>query len=326
MKSTQLTWVSLLFIAMLQAGWAVPLAGAARFGQANRQKQRGAIGKTAGRTAHPQPNRPAPLPVSFRASREQGLLADAWINGSGPYTLAIDTGAGSTIISDRLADEAHVTIYSGRPVSLSGLSGRERANARSGIVNTLALGQEQNYLPTNRSVIISSGLPPGLDGILDPTEAFSPFGYEIDLPHRQLSAFDCATRPLSFASPPQDGAVVRWLTDRGSRRPFVRLDDGRQALLDTGSSFGLALAEGPSTVERRNGRMSNDIGGGSVTSRRLEPTTIGIGALTLRRVPTDLLSGVEKGAPVLLGRAALAPFRLTFDPLHHLIAIGPAER
>jgi hypothetical protein len=324
MKSAQLTFVSFLFIAM--AGWAVPSIGAAHFDHPNKQKQRGVVAKTAKRTAHPQPTLPAPQPVSFRVSSERGLLADTWINGSGPYTLAIDTGAGSTIISDRVADEAHVTIHSGRAVSLSGLSGRERANGRSGVVNTLALGQEQNFLPTNRSVIISGGLPAGLDGILDPTEAFSPFGYEIDLPHRQITAFDCATQPLSFANPPQDGAVVRWLNERGSRRPFVRLDDGRQALLDTGSSFGLALAEGPSVVERRNGRMSNDIGGGSVTSRRIEPTTVGIGALTLRRVPTDLLSGLEKGAPVLLGRAALAPFRLTFDPLHRLISIAPVER
>src|SRR5256885_1597642 len=79
-------------------------------------------------------------------------------------------------------------------------------------------------------------------GILDTTEAFWPWGYSIDIPNQLIEAFDPALKPLSASHPPPEGTVVRWLTESGSRRPFVRLSDGRLALLDTGSGFGLALS------------------------------------------------------------------------------------
>ena len=326
--SAKLTWVPLLFITLVQAIWAAPSLGAAhrRYAEQSANLQHGSTPKTVRGINRSQPLRELPLPVYFRAVRDRGLLVNAWINGSGPYTFAIDTGAGSTIISARLAEALDISTDSGRRISLSGLSGREQPGGRLGLIKTLALGDAENLLPANRSVVVSQGLPSEIDGILDPTEAYFPFGYTIDLPNRQISAFDCAISPLSIRNPPRDGAVVHWLTDGGSRRPFVRLDDGRQALLDTGSGFGLALTEGSGPYDRPGARRVQDLGGGSVTSRRVEPSTVSIGALTLRRVPTDVLSGVQKGTPVLLGREALSPFRLSFDPVHRLIAFDPAER
>ncbi len=48
-----------------------------------------------------------------------------------------------------------------------------------------------------------------------------------------------------------------------------------------------------------------------------------VGSLALRKVPTDLLSGASTASPILLGRDALRPFRLTFDPLNRLIEFAP---
>jgi hypothetical protein len=39
-----------------------------------------------------------------------------------------------------------------------------------------------------------------------------------------------------------------------------------------------------------------------------------------------VLSGVAPGTPIILGRRALFPFRITFDPVARLIAFEPAER
>jgi hypothetical protein len=64
--------------------------------------------------------------------------------------------------------------------------------------------------------------------------------------------------------------------------------------------------------------------GGSVSTRRVAPRTVSIGALELRGVPTDMISGAASDAPVLLGLNALRPFRLRFDPLHRLIEIAPS--
>jgi hypothetical protein len=56
-----------------------------------------------------------------------------------------------------------------------------------------------------------------------------------------------------------------------------------------------------------------------VIARRVNPTTVRIGDLELRRIPTDILFGVDKNAPVILGRDALQPFKISFDPQRRLI-------
>ncbi|MBV9959063.1 MAG: aspartyl protease family protein [Acidobacteria bacterium] len=270
-----------------------------------------------------------PYAVRFREAEGRGLLVRAWVNGTGPYSFAVDTGAGATIISTRVAQDARVGIRRGSSVNISGLSGAGAGAGREGLVRELAIGEADNLLPSGRTVIVTDGLPGDLDGVLDPVDAFWPLGFVIDPARGEISAFDPRTNPLRVSAAPPGGAVVPWIFSGGSRRPFVMLDGGRRALIDTGSGFGLALSP---DAARAMGMLSNngrardvvrDLGGGSVTSRRIAPATVYIGALELRSVPTDLLSGVAAGAPILLGREALAPFRLSFDPQHKLIELSP---
>lgn len=311
----------LLFITLVQVFGAVP-AKMVTLDRDLMSQQRGLAKARGG--AHANKENTLPGPASFRLRRDRGLLVDTWINGSGPYAFAIDTGAGGTIISARVAAELNMVLQTGRTISLAGLSGKE-IDAHEAVVKSLAVGQAENLLPANHSVIVGSGLPNEIDGILDPTEAYAPFGYVIDFPHHELTAFDSTLHPLSISNPPVEGAVVHWLMQAGSRRPFVRLEDGRLVLLDTGSAFGLAVSARSVAADERTPARTRDIGGGSVGSRRIHPTDVSIGTLTLRSVPTDILSGAEKGAPALLGRDALYPFKMVFDPVHKLIAISPAE-
>jgi hypothetical protein len=104
------------------------------------------------------------------------------------------------------------------------------------------------------------------------------------------------------------------------------LGDNRLALIDTGSGFGLAIAQ---DLTRKNHKVRDtvrDLGGGAVASRRVEPTTVTIGSLVLRGVPTDILIGAHEDVPVLLGRDALYPFKITFDPASRLIEIAPSTK
>jgi hypothetical protein len=146
-----------------------------------------------------------------------------------------------------------------------------------------------------------------------------------------LRTFDPRAQPLRAGDAPRDGAVVPWLTDGRSRRPFVMLEGGRRALLDTGSGFGLAVDEsaaralGILSSEGRERAGTRDIAGGEISSRRVRAATVSVGPLVLRGVPTDFLTHAEKGAPVLLGRDALRPFRLTFDPASRLVMFEPVE-
>lgn len=272
-----------------------------------------------------------PAPVRFREVEGRGLLARVWVNNSGPYNFAIDTGAGATIISRRVAAEARVALTGARSVALSGLSGVQGTQGREASTRTLAIGAPENLLPARGLAIVTDALPSDLDGVLDPAEAYHPFGFVINLPADTISAFDPRTAPLRGQPAPPGGAIVPWLSDGSSRRPFVMLDAGRRALLDTGSGFGLAINEtaarsfGIDATRGRERAGVRDLGRGNVSARRVAPVTIQIGSLVLRRIPTDLLAGASSGAPILLGRDALRPFEITFDPLSRLIRLRPAD-
>jgi hypothetical protein len=249
-------------------------------------------------------------------------MVRTWINGAGPFNFVIDTGAGATLVSPRVADAARVTRASDRPISIFGLSGVRSVGYRAS-VNSIAIGSSGNLLPAKGKTVISN-LPHELDGILDPTEALWPFGYTIDIPRRELSVFDPHINPLQRDRIPEDGTVVSWVRDGESRRPFVMLGNGDRALIDTGSGFGLAIRD-RNAGSQMPSHVARDVNGGQISSRRVITSTISIGLMTLQRIPTDLVSGADSGAPVLLGLTALRPFRLSFDPVNRLIEIAPGQ-
>jgi predicted aspartyl protease len=273
--------------------------------------------------------RSLPAPARFREESGRGLLLRVWINGAGPFNFALDTGAGSNIISPRVAAEVGVRYTGGRAVPITGLSGAGGGAGREATVQRLAVGARENELPGRAPVLVTDALPPDLDGVLDPAESFYPLGFIVDMPAGTVSAFDPRVTPLRASAPPADGAIVAWLTEPGSRRPFVQLENGRRALLDTGSGFGLAVnaavarAFGIGMEAGRERARVRDLGRGHVAARRVAPATVELGGLVLRRVPTDVLYGAATDAPVILGRDALRPFRLTFDPASRLIRIEP---
>ena len=300
--------------------FAVTMEGAASIGAALSQRPRRQM---QGRQTQPAPVA-LPHPVSFREVRGRGLLVSTWVNGAGPFNFAVDTGAGATIISPHVAGAAGVSVSTGPGPSIAGLSGAT-VSAHDGVIRDMAIGDPQNYLPTKRDVIVSSGLPPDLDGLLDPNDAFGSFGYVIDIPARELSAFDPREEPVTLQREPPDGAVVQWLRQESSNRPFVRLDTGEQVLIDTGSSLGFAVHDAYTRDSHVRASAVYDVGG-SVSTRRGAPRTVSIGSLVLRNIPTDVISGAPAETPALLGLNALRPFRMRFDPLHRLIEIAPAER
>ena len=319
---------ALLLALLLLFGRATPAdAGAARF---RLESHGGAAGSVSRQNEEAGRRTALPSPVSFRESEGRGLLVKTWVNGAGPFTFAIDTGAGATLLSSRAAAAARVEVETGGGgIVIGGLSGARAGGARKAFVRTVALGSRENSLPARGLFVVAPGLPSGVDGVLDPSEAFWPLGFVIDIPAGELSFFDPRVRPLRNSDAPREGAVVPWLTEGGTRRPFVMLAEGRRALLDTGSGFGLAVDEAAArtlgvlvTEGRRRGGV-RDLAGGEVAARRVRAATVSVGPLVLRGVPTDLLLRAEKGAPVILGRDALRPFRLTFDPLSRLIMLDP---
>jgi len=260
-------------------------------------------------------------PIRLRDERERGLLAQGWINGAGPFVFAIDTGAGVSLITRDVVERARLQMTKSRRPLVGGLTTSPISSDQETQISGIALGARENSVPGSFSAAVVNTLPDSIDGVLDPTEVFKPFGYSVDLPKHELQVLDASYR-LRLTDVPRDGAVVRWVREEGSDRPFVRLSDGRLALLDTGSRLGLALSGGRG-VQRAD--TIHDLGGGTIESRRIEPQTVSIGALVLNKVPTDLLTGVAPGTPIIIGRGALFPFKITFDPAARLIAFEPTE-
>jgi len=297
--------IALSTLSVAMVAWAIPGAGVAHQ-----------------RVQRPENTRVAP--IRLRDERGRGLLANGWINGVGPFVFAIDTGAGVSLISRSVVERAGLRVTRSRHPLVGGLSTSPISSDDETEISGLALGRSDNGLPESFSAAVVTSLPASIDGILDPTEVFKPSGYWVDLPHLELSVFEGHLRVTDV---PRDGAVVRWVREAGSDRPFVRLSDGRLALIDTGSGFGLALNGGAgSNHVARDSNAVNDLGGGMIQSHRIAPQTVSIGALVLNGVPAEVLTGVAPGTPIILGRGALFPFRLTFDPASRLIAIEPTDR
>jgi hypothetical protein len=263
-------------------------------------------------------------PVRLRDERDRGLLAQGWINGAGPFVFVIDTGAGVSLVSRNVVQRAGLQVTKSQRSLLGGLSTSPISSNQETRVAGLALGERNNTVPGSFTAAVVATLPGSIDGILDPTDVFRPHGYSVDIPNRELRVFDTASQPLRLTDVPKDGAVVRWVREPGNNRPFVRLGDGRLALIDTGSSFGFAVNEANSSQPRSENTI-HDLGGGMVQSRRVMPQTVTVGALVLNKVPTDVLTGVAPGTPIILGRGALFPFKITFDPTARLIAFEPTE-
>ena len=295
--------IALSTLIVVAVAWAVPITGIAH----QRVQQSRAADIIA--------------PVRLKDERERGLLAQGWINGAGPFVFVIDTGAGVSLISRNVAAQTRLAVTKSRRTLLGGLSTSPIASNEETRIAGLALGQRSNNVPGSFTAAVVANLPGSIDGILDPTDVFRPYGYSVDIPNQELRVFDTLRQRLRVTDVPKDGAVVRWV---GTDRPFVRLSDGRLALIDTGSTLGFALNE-PGRVAGSNHGVTHDLGGGSIQSRRVAPQTVNIGTLVLNKVPTDMLMGVAPGTPIILGRGALFPFKITFDPASRLIAFEPTE-
>ena len=297
-----------LGISFLNA-WAVPLAGAAHISSSHRVQT----------VSH------SLRPIRFRDEGGAGLVVNGWINGAGPFTFALDTGADVSIVSSRVAQNAGLAVTKSKRPIVAGISNAPIAATEEAFANDLSIGSRDNRVPERPLLAVVPSVPGGIDGIINPTDLFGSLAYSIDLPNRQLLVFDSKANGLDLTHTPQDGAVVRWIRVAGSDRPFVRLGDGRLALVDTGSGFGLAVREGTVSNGRNHTRRTGDLGGGNIQSRELGPTTVSIGPLVLENIPTQILLEVPASTPVILGRRALQPFKITFDPVARLIAIEPVQ-
>ena len=62
------------------------------------------------------------LPIRLRDERDRGLTTTAWINDAGPFTFAVDTGAGVSLISQSVVARARLNVTKSQRPLVGGLS------------------------------------------------------------------------------------------------------------------------------------------------------------------------------------------------------------
>lgn len=271
-----------------------------------------------------------PSPVEFSEDQQRGLKIMTWVNGVGPFTFVIDTGAGITIISSKVAAQASV-LSSNRTIELQGARNTQSITSNQVKLRQIAIGGVDNILPNQGRVVVVDSLPRNIDGILDPTEIFRPLGYIIDFPNKYISAFDPKTDPLYKHQLSSDGVIISWEADLEGNRPFIKINNRINALIDSGSHLGLAVSSSVArtlnidTSAYQNTNTVYDINGQEILVHRNKPTTIWLDSMVLNKIPTDILERASTSTPILLGRDALRPFKVSFDPQNRLIEFLPAS-
>src|SRR6185437_12163135 len=117
------------------------------------------------------------------------------------------------LINRNVVEQARLQVTRSRRRLVGGLSTAPIASDQETRISGLALAQRDNNVPGSFSAAVVANLPGSIDGVLDPTEVFRPYGYSIDIPHRELRVLDTATQRLHVTDVPKDGAVVRWVRE-----------------------------------------------------------------------------------------------------------------
>lgn len=104
----------------------------------------------------------APLALRTTLDGAGRIMAPVMINGRGPFRLLVDTGANSSMISTRLADELGIAYGSAATVMLNGVTG-------SALMPTAEIERLQSgalVLKNQQVVILTSEMTASADGIL----------------------------------------------------------------------------------------------------------------------------------------------------------------
>lgn len=276
---------------------------------------------------------PAPVaPVAVPFQLEDGkIVVPATIDGAGPFSLGIDSGAETVMITQHVADQAKVEVKTGT-VEISGTTG-SYVPVGQAMVDTVQVGNAVVEKPF--CTVAPEQL--SVDGYIG-APLFNFYVVEIDFANRTLTCIP----PTSFRPDPADIAVP--ITLGKHRVPVVKGEIGGvpgSFEIDTGSVFPAELS--PDFVKENDldgkftklGTVGSISVGGPIQSAvySLPGLVIGTGAASIRSsgsVPTLFLN--PAGAPVIgdwdgrIGTPALQGLVVTFDYMNSTLYLRPARQ
>lgn len=256
------------------------------------------------------------LRVPFRTV-DGRIYVEAHVDGKGPFTFAVDTGASGIGRAD-----AGLVARLGLPVHGSGETSDGVATAKVDTVRfaSLALGEmaRRDLEVITRDYGSRLAAEAKFDGIIG-REFFVDGLLVIDYPNRRLSF----TRHAGLAR--GDAGVLAY--DRAFRVPVTIGGVAAEGNLDTGANVAFVLPKG--LFERAGGGETQAAGAGQLTNTAVEtgratmPGPFRIGAAELRDVEVRVS---EKYPELLVGAHALQHFALLIDQRTQSVALCPATR
>ncbi|HET8644347.1 MAG TPA: aspartyl protease family protein [Vicinamibacteria bacterium] len=248
----------------------------------------------------------APEEVVLSLSGSRALRVPVHVNGRGPFTFLLDTGASHGTVSGELAERLALPVVAQvRVVTTAGPRMRQVVRVeRMAIGSATGSGLMPSVVPTAQL----RALEPGIDGIIG-QDFLSAFDYTLDYRRRRLR----------WSAGPEEG-LARLPLVHAAGRALVRLagDGGRGPVLmvpDSGSE-GLVLfarhGRPPVPVDEAARRVAVEAVGASRPGRGALLRELRVGGVTLRNEPAVIVEG--GGDQAVEGDGLL--------PLHHFSRVS----
>ncbi len=244
-------------------------------------------------------------------------LVPVRINGQGPFTFLLDTGAGESIVTPALAARFSKDTFRIRRKT-GGASGRQVAVTKALSIDRLIAGPAE-FHGFDAEVIdltgVSDALGVALDGILG-CPLFEGMLLRIDFPNRTVQV---RTGTLDGEERDDQFKVA------GTQRPYVRVSFGKQAirvLVDTGSGNGLSLDD---KVFQRQAFRGDPVVVADAVGISGKPYSWRAGRLAhaLKIGPTVLVEPIVGTSETdsFVGVKVLRHFCVTYDRKHALVRL-----
>lgn len=277
-----------------------------------------------------QPGRVVPVETQVRengvrvaadGAGEDAFIVPVTIEGEGPFLFLLDTGAGTTIVDQRLAARFPSAVS---PVSNSFLlAGADRV-PYGAVLGIERLGIGGAEFKSLSAVVfdletISAAIGCQLDGILG-----------FPLFRNCLLTLDYRLREVRIEEgrlPPADGRRI-FACEGDGRRPAIPVQVGGKfvhAVIDTGFRGYMRLPESAISMEEEDLWMGRSTTIAGLAIKRYAPLAgpLQLGGFRLH-LPVQAIAGIEEGAP-LIGTRILRRFRLTFDQQSRRIRLDPLD-
>lgn len=258
----------------------------------------------------------ADLPLA-RGERGHPLV-EVSVNGKGPFTMLLDTGAGLTTVTTSLKDELEL-VRIGRspqpmqlaggaaPVDLYTLGYVRLAGLPAPAPITVVIDEPMKYLKPARGIL-------GMN-------VLSRFSVDIDQPNRRLILSESGT-------PPPGGVDWQGVAFNTRYDDFIVVDVeiggvAAKAVIDTGANGTVIndkLAAALGVVKGAKGVEAGEIlaGGGATLKAKAGPLVLGRArwteiAVQSNQLPLFQAMGIDDGPALILGNNVLADVRLFID-------------